>query len=137
MLFKVLQINILASNKMFDLILTLCYSVFVILVSEYSICLNPGKNRPKKTEGQDFKQTSESTVEELPRLPNQCYSINTGNLDNKEIYFQFKYNLGIGATHSKFDLTRVRTHYPQIMDSTFHVPETLTLITEPASPGLA
>ena len=34
--------------------------------------------------------------------------------------------------HPKFNLTGVRTHDLQVMDSTFHVPETLALTTEPS-----
>ena len=35
--------------------------------------------------------------------------------------------------HPKFDPTRVQTHDFQITDSTFHVPETLVLSTEPSA----
>ena len=46
-------------------------------------------------------------------------------------YLWFKYDFGRSATHPKFDLTTVWIHDLQTMDSTFHVPEALTLATEP------
>ena len=42
------------------------------------------------------------------------------------VHFWFKYNLDRNAMHPKFDLTWVRTHDLQIMNSTFHVPEMLS-----------
>ena len=46
-----------------------------------------------------------------------------------DIYVWFKYNLDRNTTHPKFDLTGVRTF--EIIDSTFHDPETLILTNEP------
>ena len=39
--------------------------------------------------------------------------------------FGFKYDLDISTKHPKFDPAGVQTNDLQIMDSTFHVPETL------------
>ena len=38
--------------------------------------------------------------------------------------------------HPKFDPTGIRTHGVQIMDSTFHVPETLAFTDEPSGAEL-
>ena len=44
--------------------------------------------------------------------------------------FWFKCDLDKSTTHPNFDIIGVQTHDLQIMDSVFHVPETLVLITE-------
>ena len=44
----------------------------------------------------------------------------------------FKNNLDRSTTPPNFDRIRVWTHDLQIMNNTFHVPETLTLTTEPS-----
>ena len=36
------------------------------------------------------------------------------------------------STHPKFEPTGIRTHDLQIMDNTFHVPETFTLTSKPS-----
>ena len=51
-------------------------------------------------------------------------------------YYLFKYYLDKGTTHPKFDLTGVRTHDRQIMDSTFNVREMLVLTTEQSETSL-
>ena len=46
------------------------------------------------------------------------------------IIFGSFYDLDRSAAHTKFDLTEVRTHDLQIIDSICHIPETLVLTTE-------
>ena len=37
--------------------------------------------------------------------------------------YLFKYDVDRSIMHHKFDTTGIQTHNPQIMDSTFHVPD--------------
>ena len=46
--------------------------------------------------------------------------------------FLLKFNFDERTKHPKFDLTGVRTHDLQIMNSIFHIPETLVLFTDPS-----
>ena len=48
------------------------------------------------------------------------------------MYFWFKYDLNRSTMHPKVNPIGVRTHDLQIMDSSFCVPETLALTTEPS-----
>ena len=52
----------------------------------------------------------------------------------RQSYFWFKYDLHRSTSHPKYNPTGVRTHDLPTMDSTFHVPEMLTLTTEPPGP---
>ena len=49
----------------------------------------------------------------------------------------FKYSLSRSSIHPNFDLPPVQTHDLPIIDSTFHVPETLTITTTPSGSSMA
>ena len=51
------------------------------------------------------------------------------------LYVGLKFDLDRITTHPKFNPTRVQTYDIQIMETTFHVPETLALTTEPSEPA--
>ena len=53
-------------------------------------------------------------------------------VDYINIYLWFKYDLDRSTLHPKFESTGVRAHDLQIIDTTFHVPQTLVLTAEPS-----
>ena len=72
----------------------------------------------------------------LAKLDSLWYSdglVNLGkHVNNKKIYFWFTYDLNKSTKQSKLDTTGDRTFDIHIIDSTFHIPEVLTLSVRPS-----
>ena len=61
------------------------------------------------------------------------WGLNSQTLDNVAVLsFWFKYDLDRSTVHARVDPTGVRIHDLQIINSTFHIPRTFTLTTEPS-----